>query len=223
MLEPKDDPGSFQLATGQDHIEIVVKTVDMGDSSTPSTTMNNLNASNRSSNRLSSGSGRRGTVMQNMPFIPESPSSNNQAAGAEASGASSSSRFSFTGLSQSSTIFQDGLQEERKSVNLGRMSTTLMQENAPESDHEKSEASEKLLAQMREQFRKKEIAFKHRIKQLNKNIASANESCREKATELSFAYATTHNEYAHLEKSQREQIMKKDLQIKLLKDRIGQL
>ena len=40
---------------------------------------------------------------------------------------------------------------------------------------------------------------------------------------MSFAFATTHSEYAHLEKSQREQIMKKDLQIKLLKDRISQL
>ena len=35
--------------------------------------------------------------------------------------------------------------------------------------------------------------------------------------------ASTQNEYVHLEKSQREQIMKKDLQIKLLKDRISQL
>ena len=76
---------------------------------------------------------------------------------------------------------------------------------------------------MREQFRKKEIGFKNRIKQLNQSIALANENCREKATELSFAYATSHNEYAHLEKSQREKVMKKDLQIKLLKDRIGQL
>ena len=74
---------------------------------------------------------------------------------------------------------------------------------------------------MREAFRKKEIGFKNRIKSLTKSISSANDNCREKATELSFAFATTHNEYAHLEKSHREQIMKKDLQIKLLKDRIG--
>lgn len=80
MLEPKDDPGSFQLVRGQDHIEIVVKTVDMGDSQTPGST-NSLSLSNRSSNRLSNrNSGRRGTTMSNMPFIPESPSANGAAA-----------------------------------------------------------------------------------------------------------------------------------------------
>ena len=90
-------------------------------------------------------------------------------------------------------------------------------------EKEQSESSEVLLAQLREQFRKKEIGFKSRIKQLTKSIGTANDKSRQMQTELSFALATTHNEYAHLEKSQREQVMKKDLQIKLLKDRINQL
>ena len=69
------------------------------------------------------------------------------------------------------------------------------------SDPAESETSEQLLAQMREQFRKKEIGFKNRIKTLNKNISTANDSCRELANELSFAHASSHNEYVHLEKS----------------------
>ena len=48
------------------------------------------------------------------------------------------------------------------------------------SDQEQSETSEKLLAQMREAFRKKEIGFKNRIKSLTKSISSANDNCREK-------------------------------------------
>ena len=78
-------------------------------------------------------------------------------------------------------------------------------------EKEQSESSEVLLAQLREQFRKKEIGFKNRIKQLTKSIGTANDKSRQMQTELSFALATTHNEYGHLEKSQREQVMKKDL------------
>ena len=92
-----------------------------------------------------------------------------------------------------------------------------------ESDQAPSETSEQLLAQLREQFKKKEATYKHRIQQLSAKINKANESCREKATELSSAYANTMSEYAHLETAQREQLMKKDLQIKLLKDRISLL
>ena len=58
ILQPKDDPGSFQLKHGLDHIEIVVKTVDMGDSSTPGSNMG-ISNSNRSSNRLSNRSSGR--------------------------------------------------------------------------------------------------------------------------------------------------------------------
>jgi len=64
---------------------------------------------------------------------------------------------------------------------------------------------------MKAEFKTKEITFKQKISQLNLTITSANESCRERAQELSFAFASTNNEYAHLEKSQREQVMKKDL------------
>ena len=46
----------------------------------------------------------------------------------------------------------------------GRNSTQLQD---ADSDHDESEASEKLLAVMRESFRKKEIGFKNNIKQLN--------------------------------------------------------
>ena len=104
MLEPKDSPGTFQLATGTDYIEIVVKTVDMGDSQTPSTTMagpNNLTISGHARNNRNSG--RRGTVMANVPFIPESPSSGVQQQVSTAPGSltesGGSSRFSFAGLS----------------------------------------------------------------------------------------------------------------------------
>ena len=69
-LELKEDPTLFQLEAGKDHIEIQVKTVNLGDQVTPGTTIASGNASgNRNSNRLS-GSGRRGTVMINTPFIP---------------------------------------------------------------------------------------------------------------------------------------------------------
>lgn len=98
MLEPKDSPGTFQLATGTDYIEIVVKTVDMGDSQTPSTTMAGPNNARNNRN-----SGRRGTVMANVPFIPESPSSGVQQQVSTAPGSltesGGSSRFSFAGLS----------------------------------------------------------------------------------------------------------------------------
>lgn len=52
---------------------------------------------------------------------------------------------------------------------------------------------------MREQFRKKEVQFKQRIQLLTTKINNANENVREKTTELSFAIASTQNEYGHLE------------------------
>ena len=39
MLEPRADNGVFDLVFGQDHIEITVKTVDLGDNETPGTTV----------------------------------------------------------------------------------------------------------------------------------------------------------------------------------------
>ena len=79
------------------------------------------------------------------------------------------------------------------------------------------------MAQVREQFRKKEAQYKSQIARLTQKISTASEMAREKQSELSFAYNSTMNEYGHLETSQRESVMKKDLQIKLLKDRIGLL
>ena len=79
------------------------------------------------------------------------------------------------------------------------------------------------MAQVREQFKKKEISFKSQISRLSQKISQLNEKSREKQAELSFAYASTQNEYVHLARGDREQVMKKDLQIKLLKDRIALL
>lgn len=97
MLEPKDNPGSFELVRGSDYIEIAVKTVDLGDSSTPGTTMSNsLSTSQRSSNR---NSGRRSTTLSNTPFIPESPSAaaaNQAQDGSGAPATTNTNRFSFT-------------------------------------------------------------------------------------------------------------------------------
>lgn len=55
LIEAKENPESFQLATGQDHIEIVVKTVNLGDQETPTTTVDHSAPTNntRSSNRNS--------------------------------------------------------------------------------------------------------------------------------------------------------------------------
>ena len=109
MLEPKEDPGSFQLAPGLDHIEIVVKTVDLGDSSTPGTTMAGPN-NNRNSLTLSNrSSGRRNTVMTNMPFIPESPSANKDNNNEQSDGGNT--RFSFSGLGQSAVTMPDQPQD----------------------------------------------------------------------------------------------------------------
>ena len=72
---------------------------------------------------------------------------------------------------------------------------------AHRSDKSHSEQSEKILAQVREQFKKKEAQYKQQIARLNSKISSANEMAREKQTELSFAYNTTMNEYGHLETS----------------------
>ena len=38
MITPKSD-SDFELVEGEDHIEIVVKTIDLGDSETPTTTV----------------------------------------------------------------------------------------------------------------------------------------------------------------------------------------
>ena len=77
ILQAKDNPGLFQLAIGDDHIEISVKTVDLGDQETPGTTMSARTGTgatpNNNRNSVRS-SGRRGTMMMNTPFIPESPS-----------------------------------------------------------------------------------------------------------------------------------------------------
>ena len=64
------------------------------------------------------------------------------------------------------------------------------------------------------------MVFKARIKQLNQQISSANETNRGKAHEYNMACANN-IEYAHMSQAEREQLMKKDLQIKLLKDRIS--
>ena len=39
MIKPINDADSFELVEGKDHIEIVVKTIDLGDSETPTTTV----------------------------------------------------------------------------------------------------------------------------------------------------------------------------------------
>ena len=39
MLTHRDNSAHFQLEEGHDHIEIVVKTVDLGESDTPGSTM----------------------------------------------------------------------------------------------------------------------------------------------------------------------------------------
>ena len=94
------------------------------------------------------------------------------------------------------------------------------EEELKNSDQNRSEASDRLLAKMREDFKKKEIGWRKKIQQLSQTISQANDHSREVANDLSFAVAVTHTEYAHLETSQREGVLKKDLQIKLLKDRI---
>jgi len=55
VLEPRADNRVFELSYGQDHIEITVKTVDLGDSETPGSTVGRTSTSstNRSSNRAS--------------------------------------------------------------------------------------------------------------------------------------------------------------------------
>mmetsp|Transcript_9719 Transcript_9719/g.11955 ORF Transcript_9719/g.11955 Transcript_9719/m.11955 type:complete len:129 (-) Transcript_9719:965-1351(-) len=112
MINPRDDPGLFELVVGKDHIEIVVKTVNLGDSETPTTTLNQSsmpgNATNRSANRNSLS--RRGTVMMNTPFIPESPSqgqstSNGHSAPLPLDASGRSSRSSVSGGSQNTSMF----------------------------------------------------------------------------------------------------------------------
>ena len=123
--------------------------------------------------------------------------------------------FSFTG----STADPDNMMSQIEGIEGDEEE----EKEAQKSNKSHSEQSEKILAQVREQFKKKEAQYKQQIARLNTKISSANEMVREKQSELSFAYNSTMNEYGHLETSQREQVMKKDLQIKLLKDRIGLL
>lgn len=96
--------------------------------------------------------------------------------------------------------------------------------NAGTTDLEaQSEESHENLAVMREQFKAKESQYKLKIAQLAQKIFAANNVAKEKAAELSFAVASNQNEYRHLQRPEREQIVKKDLQIKLLQDRIAAL
>lgn len=54
------------------------------------------------------------------------------------------------------------------------------EEGQPSSDKAGSEASEKLLAQVREQFKKKEVVYKQKISRLTEKIGIASEKAREK-------------------------------------------
>ena len=136
--------------------------------------------------------------MQNMPFIPQSPSAGSDMApitpGSHRSSESGTTRFSFAGLSAA--------QHEMKSTYADPTDDAAAQNK--DSEKATSETSEQMLAQMREQFRKKEVQFKQRIQLLTTKINNANENVREKTTELSFAIASTQNEYGHLEQPVRE-------------------
>ena len=57
-MAPVDDPGLFQIAQGEDYIEIVVKTIVLGDSDTPGSTMGRPTGPNNTRN--SRNSARRG-------------------------------------------------------------------------------------------------------------------------------------------------------------------
>ena len=144
--------------------------------------------------------------MQNMPFIPQSPSQSEMnvlTPGSQSSVTSGSTMFNFAGLSS----------EKLEMKNYPDYTAAAEEDESKPQDSDKaaSETSEQQLAQLREQFKRREVQYKKQIQQLTGQISSANENCREKATELSFAYASTQNEYGHLETSVREQIMKKDL------------
>lgn len=115
----------------------------------------------------------------NVPFIPESPSQSSasgQAGGdIETPGSSTSGGttiFNFAGLSKANAEMGDYPEFEENEQD--------PEEQKQESDKAASEASEKLLAQMRDAFRKKEVVYKTRIASLTQKISSANESCREK-------------------------------------------
>ena len=78
------------------------------------------------------------------------------------------------------------------------------------------------ILQLRLDFEQKEFKYKQKIEKLRSEISKANDQLKESSTELSFAFANQEkNDYAHLEQSEREQVLRRDLQIKLLKDRIA--
>ena len=112
FVTPVDDPGLFKIAEGEDFIEIVVKTVVLGDSDTPGSTMSRPPGANNTRN--SRNSMRRGTVMQTMPFIPQSPSNNEMTPvtpGSQRSVESGTTRFSFAGLSAAQHEMKSSYQE----------------------------------------------------------------------------------------------------------------
>lgn len=86
--------------------------------------------------------------------------------------------------------------QQHTSQVLGRSMTTPLDKGSDQA----SETSEQLIAQMREQFKKKEAKFTFLISQLNQKISGANEVNREKAQQYNLAFANN-SEYGHLQQA----------------------
>jgi len=67
-----------------------------------------------------------------------------------------------------------------------------------------------VLAKLKAEFADKEKEFKAEIDKLKGKIRECRDEAKEKAAELSMAFASSQNEYPNLEDSQRIQIIRKD-------------
>ena len=73
---------------------------------------------------------------------------------------------------------------------------------------------------MKAEFADKEKAYKKEIDELKQKINESKVEAKQHGNELSFAFAMSQNEYPYLEDAQRVEVIKKDAQLKLLKERI---
>lgn len=115
----------------------------------------------------------------NTPFIPISPSQaalNNSSSDMNTSlttpGSSysdkSTTRFSFAGAANNS--FVNGSPQKQARDDAAEYDDEEDKNQPNDSDKADSQTSEQILNQVREQFKKKEVSFKHRIAQLTQKI-----------------------------------------------------
>ena len=102
-----------------------------------------------------------------------------------------------------------------------QLNSSLVGEGYPDQESQGSESRQNY-TKMVEEFRQKEEEWKNRIRQLEEQIAKANDNLKESQIESSLAMIEKPAEYTHLNEHEKKQLAMLDLKISLLKDRIKQ-